>query len=217
MLLEKAYDLSEKWGNIPILVMGDFNCTPEDWIIALTTNQVVARCTLDSGIYKFLSTSKLNIAEHDRSGLSGQEKNQSAPFGLLKLLNFGWTDKELRNATGSSNCTILKHPLKLRSSYATVKGTNPRTRGSYGEPLATTYHAKFLGTVDYIWYSSGVTLTKVLDTLPSDALLRIGSLPCKDLGSDHLPLVAEFAFTESGRSKADDLRLPVKKYDNEEE
>ncbi|XP_039145540.1 carbon catabolite repressor protein 4 homolog 3-like [Dioscorea cayenensis subsp. rotundata] len=26
MLLEKAYDLSEKWGNIPILVMGDFNC-----------------------------------------------------------------------------------------------------------------------------------------------------------------------------------------------
>lgn len=25
------------------------------------------------------------------------------------------------------------------------------TRGSSGEPLATSYHSKFLGTVDYLW------------------------------------------------------------------
>jgi len=26
-----------------------------------------------------------------------------------------------------------------------------RTRDQRGEPLATTYHSRFLGTVDYIW------------------------------------------------------------------
>lgn len=27
-----------------------------------------------------------------------------------------------------------------------------RTRDRCGEPLATSYHSKFMGTVDYIWY-----------------------------------------------------------------
>lgn len=26
------------------------------------------------------------------------------------------------------------------------------TRDNHGEPLATSYHSKFMGTVDYIWY-----------------------------------------------------------------
>ena len=26
-----------------------------------------------------------------------------------------------------------------------------RTRDNYGEPLATSYHSEFMGTVDYIW------------------------------------------------------------------
>ncbi|KAA8541179.1 hypothetical protein F0562_025214 [Nyssa sinensis] len=71
-----------------------------------------------------------------------------------------------------------------------------RTRGPNGEPLATSYHSKFLGTVDYLWYSDGIVPTRVLDTLPFDVLLKTGGLPCKKLGSDHLALVSEYAFTQ---------------------
>jgi mRNA deadenylase 3'-5' endonuclease subunit Ccr4 len=34
-----------------------------------------------------------------------------------------------------------------------LKG-NSNNRGHHGEPLATSYHKKFLGTVDYLWYAS---------------------------------------------------------------
>ncbi|CAN6478833.1 unnamed protein product [Victoria cruziana] len=69
-----------------------------------------------------------------------------------------------------------------------------RTRDALGEPLATSYHSKFLGTVDYLWYSNGLVPTRVLDTLPIDILQQTGGLPSEKFGSDHLALVSEFAF-----------------------
>ncbi|KAG6534540.1 hypothetical protein ZIOFF_008443 [Zingiber officinale] len=108
-------------------------------------------------------------------------------------LNYYWTGKELANGSPHS---LITHDLNLQSSYATIKST-AMTRDYLGEPLATSYHSKFLGTVDYIWYSTGLTCTRVLDTLPLDTLRMLGGLPCQDIGSDHLSLVAELVFTES--------------------
>jgi hypothetical protein len=193
----------------------------------------------------------------------------------------------VRNATGYSNVMVAEHPLKLCSSYATLKVLicdvnldhsvrhlgflmkismqlfqgNSNNRGLYGEPLATSYHKRFLGTVDYLWYvfkfclcislhmhrvtktlfcryTPGLECSRVLDTLPIGALRRTRGLPTRvishliciivvssdlvnnnpsinfasfgrdlfslcilmicaknqEIGSDHLPIVAEFAF-----------------------
>eukprot|EP00268_Persea_americana_P049650 TRINITY_DN5336_c0_g1_i9.p1 TRINITY_DN5336_c0_g1~~TRINITY_DN5336_c0_g1_i9.p1 ORF type:complete len:296 (+),score=52.56 TRINITY_DN5336_c0_g1_i9:790-1677(+) len=194
LLLEKAHALSEKWGTIPVVLAGDFNSTPQ------------------SAIYKFLSSSELNLTMHDKRQLSGQNRCQPAQFlGMPRLMRkpfpfkdkfvrYCWTDEELITATGNSKYTKLKHPLKLYSSYATLKG-NVRTRDRRVEPLATTYHSKFLGTVDYLWYTDGLTPTKVLDTLPVGILRSTGGLPSKKCGSDHLALVSEFAFVQSSRDE----------------
>nr|GLL22005.1 carbon catabolite repressor protein 4 homolog 3 [Ipomoea trifida] len=192
-LTSRAYILSEKWENAPVVLAGDYNSTP------------------GSAIYKFLSSSELNILLHDRKELSGQRRNRNTVLRLRREKNTlfvlmdrflnkcGWTDEEINVATGTNN-HIIMHPLKLNSSYAAVKGS-VRTRGSNNEPLATSYHSKFLGTVDYLWYSDGLVPTKVLDTVPINALVKIGSLPSKKLGSDHLPLAAEFAFIQCGREE----------------
>ncbi|KAM0917853.1 hypothetical protein ACQ4PT_009268 [Festuca glaucescens] len=174
MLLEKANALAEKWDGIPIVLAGDFNCTP------------------DSAIYKFLSTMKLNISLHDRRQLSGLD---SPEFGFYEPYRSQWSAREVRNATGYSNVMVARHPLKLCSSYAMLKG-NSSNRGDHGEPLATSYHNKFLGTVDYLWYTRGLECSRVLDTLPLNALRKMRGLPTKEMGSDHLPIVAEFVFTE---------------------
>ncbi|XP_061344967.1 carbon catabolite repressor protein 4 homolog 3-like isoform X5 [Gastrolobium bilobum] len=186
-LLSRAQILSEKWGNTPVVLAGDFNSTPE------------------SGIYKFLSSSELNIMLYDRKELSGQKscrpaqvlgekKETVGPFISLDGLFKCWTDEEVKIATGDSERHFAVHPLKLNSSYATVNGSTS-TRGFNGEPLATSYHSKFLGTVDYLWYSDGIVPTRVLDTVPISDLLRAGGLPCKKVGSDHLALVSEFSFS----------------------
>ena len=44
---------------------------------------------------------------------------------------------------------VARHPLKLRSAYSEVTGS---------EPPYTTCHSKFLGTVDYMWYTPNVSL-----------------------------------------------------------
>ncbi|XP_020208539.1 carbon catabolite repressor protein 4 homolog 3-like [Cajanus cajan] len=59
-LSSRAQYLSEKWGNTPVVLAGDFNSTPQ------------------SGIYKFLSSSKLNIMLYDRKELSGQKRCRPA-------------------------------------------------------------------------------------------------------------------------------------------
>ncbi|KAI4350886.1 hypothetical protein L6164_005293 [Bauhinia variegata] len=188
-LLSKARMLSEKWGDAPVLLAGDFNSTPQ------------------SGIYKFLSSSELNIMLYDRRELSGQKschpaqvlgnkKETVSSFILMDRLLNCWTDEELTVATGNSERHLVEHPWKLSSSYATVKGPSG-TRGFNDEPLATTYHSKFLGTVDYLWYSDGIVPTRVLDTVPIDMLQRTGGLPCKRVGSDHLALVSEFLFSNT--------------------
>lgn len=151
---------------------------------------------------------QLNIKSYDRRELSGQknchptqvfgvQKETINPFAVMdRLLHNCWTDEEVKVATGHAQCYLAVHPLKLNSSYASVKGST-RTRGINGEPLATSYHSKFFGTVDYLWYSNGLVPTRVLDTLPVDILRSTGGLPCKKLGSDHLALVSEFAFAET--------------------
>ncbi|XP_048227420.1 carbon catabolite repressor protein 4 homolog 3 isoform X2 [Ricinus communis] len=191
-LLSRAQILAEKWGDIPVILAGDFNSTPK------------------SAIYKFFASSELNFMLHDRRELSGQrnchppqvfgvEKEMRNPLSLIDgYLKSRWTEEEVKTATGNSDCQLLTHPLKLKSSYSTVKAST-RTRDSNGEPLATSYHSKFLGTVDYLWYSDGVVPVRVLDTLPFDILRRTGGLPFKKLGSDHLALVSEFAFTQGAK------------------
>lgn len=92
-----------------------------------------------------------------------------------------WTPPEIQLATGCADCKVMEHPLKLKSAYADIVvclanygctfydvkyiGTlqlvfyyefwflqnSPWLRDSSGEPLITSYHGRFLGTVDYIW------------------------------------------------------------------
>jgi mRNA deadenylase 3'-5' endonuclease subunit Ccr4 len=61
------------------------------------------------------------------------------------------------------------------------------SRDEMGEPLVTTtYHRKFMGTVDYIWHTDGLFVICVLDTLHVDVLERSHGLPSQKWGSSHL-------------------------------
>ena len=39
----------------------------------------------------------------------------------FRFLKGCWTDEEVKVATGNADCHVVVHPLKLKSSYATVK------------------------------------------------------------------------------------------------
>ncbi|KAL3716268.1 hypothetical protein ACJRO7_007950 [Eucalyptus globulus] len=190
LLLEKAHQLSEIWGKIPVIIGGDLNSMPQ------------------SAIYQFLASSELDIRLYDRRKISGQidclsanscVKHQNRNSLSIKQKPasrqcvYRWNDDDLRLATGSAKVTHLQHHLDLCSAYFGIPGSC-RTRDDCGEPLATSYHSRFMGTVDYIWHTKELVPVRVLETLPIDALKRTGGLPSKKWGSDHLALVCELAF-----------------------
>ncbi|KAI3737908.1 hypothetical protein L2E82_27923 [Cichorium intybus] len=105
----------------------------------------------------------------------------------------GWTPMEIEAATGSSECTTMEHPLKLKSTYTEVEDYSG-TRDSNGEPQVTSYHRTFQGTVDYIWRSEGLQTVRVLAPIPKQAMQWTPGFPTKRWGSDHVALVAELAF-----------------------
>ncbi|XP_038897965.1 carbon catabolite repressor protein 4 homolog 6-like isoform X2 [Benincasa hispida] len=77
VLLEKAHAISKNWDNAPIVLCGDFNCTPK------------------SALYNFISEQKLDLSGLDRDKVSGQssaEIHQPSSF---------WRNPRLQTANGS--------------------------------------------------------------------------------------------------------------------
>lgn len=195
LLLERAHKLSQDRGGVPIVIAGDLNSVPQ------------------SSMYQFLSSSELDTRLHDRKQISGQVEgplryrtfsynNKNAArfqnwMPMSRPLTCRWSDEELRLATGHEGVTRLRHNLKLSSAYHGVPGSW-RTRDNCGEPLATSFHSKFMGTVDYIWHTEELVPVRVVETLSLDNLRKIGGLPSEEWGSDHLALVCELAFVDDG-------------------
>lgn len=188
VLLERVQVMSQKWGNTPVVVAGDFNSTP--W----------------SPMYQFLSSSYLDLVGLDRRCTSGQEGDGTGSHSTLegfvseprarlgkKGKVQGWDQFELVAATGGRGLSEVRHNLKLRSVYSEVEG-EPGSRGARGEPVVTTFHRMFKGTVDYIWRSEGLRAVRVLDTPPASVLLRDKEMPSKRWASDHLALACELSF-----------------------
>ncbi|XP_042433348.1 carbon catabolite repressor protein 4 homolog 5-like isoform X3 [Zingiber officinale] len=149
-----------------------------------------------------------DILQYDRKKMSGQVEfsTRHVSFAvqndrlrmwrcMTSQMKYSWSEEEICLASGRRGCTHLRNPLILSSAYQGVPG-GYKTRDENGEPLATSYHSKFMGTVDYIWHSSSLVPVGVVDTLPIKILERLGGLPNKQWGSDHLSLVCEFAFVD---------------------
>ncbi|XP_073150848.1 carbon catabolite repressor protein 4 homolog 5 [Henckelia pumila] len=179
IFLRRAYTLSQEWGSIPVVIAGDLNSLPQ------------------SAMYQFLASSELHTQRHDRRMISGQiYPSEHVESQFWRNHVWRWTGEELMLATGSRN-SYLRHPLKLSSAYSNVPGSF-KYRDKVGEPLATSYHSMFTGTVDYIWHTSDLAPLRVLETLPMHTLKKTGGLPSKEWGSDHLALVCELAFVSDG-------------------
>jgi mRNA deadenylase 3'-5' endonuclease subunit Ccr4 len=96
-----------------------------------------------------------------------------------------WSSEDLTLAAGSAETGVARHPLCLRSAYHSVTGS---------EPLYTTVHDRYVGTVDYIFYGDGEEAgLKPVRVLKPPSLSSVPSgLPSLTWPSDHLSLVADF-------------------------
>jgi len=121
----------------PIVMCGDYNSAPH------------------SCLYEFIEAGFLDFLRCDRRHISGQIAD-SRPKQIVKTPKQSkpWKEEEIYLATGMKEEEFvdeddiaygtLRHTFQLKSSYRAVLGE---------EPIFTTAHDKYVGTVDYIFYS----------------------------------------------------------------
>eukprot|EP00938_MAST-03A_sp_MAST-3A-sp1_P000530 g530.t1 len=203
ILLKEISNVREKFdrsdNKFCVLLMGDFNAVP------------------GSAMYELLSKGRLSLRNLDRKLISGQWN----PKTMHEWKEIKWTfdtrhlgrgtcmrvfrsekrtgDTKPRSCDGidvdvekEDKKNFLKHELSLHSAYS-----ESATTKSTGEPAFTTYHSRFKGTVDYIWYGKGLNRLKVLEMIPKTILDRFSGLPSAKWSSDHMSLCAEFEFSSS--------------------
>ncbi|KAG5536211.1 hypothetical protein RHGRI_023857 [Rhododendron griersonianum] len=111
LFLKKAHELSQEWGNIPVVLAGDFNSMPQ------------------SAMYQFLASAELDLQLHDRRNISGaicpleyQPSQHQDNFwsSVSRPPIYRWSCEELCFATGTEGVTHLRHPLNLCSAYPGV-------------------------------------------------------------------------------------------------
>ncbi|KAG5536207.1 hypothetical protein RHGRI_023857 [Rhododendron griersonianum] len=116
LFLKKAHELSQEWGNIPVVLAGDFNSMP----------QVIRSL---SAMYQFLASAELDLQLHDRRNISGaicpleyQPSQHQDNFwsSVSRPPIYRWSCEELCFATGTEGVTHLRHPLNLCSAYPGV-------------------------------------------------------------------------------------------------
>ncbi|ABO95511.1 predicted protein [Ostreococcus lucimarinus CCE9901] len=161
------------------VICGDFNFSP------------------NSALYHFFSNGRLDLSEVNRRELSGtlvdvlddrnvgdDQVTQSASQSATQKRG---TDveqvKNLMRLTPGGFTVHHAFEAELSSAYVAVAG---------GEPAFTTCHNKFCGTNDYIWYTSNLEPTRVLQSPSLDDVLRYGKLPSVRYASDHVSIGADF-------------------------
>ncbi|CAL5206358.1 unnamed protein product [Lathyrus oleraceus] len=112
VLLDKAQAVSQLWNNSPIIICGDFNCTPK------------------SPLYNFIAEQKLDLSGIDRNKISGQ-----ASAVIRAPWTYGPNSRERRFANGSVQATSAEGDkgvtIEQNSSLSNMQ--NPTSESSSSE------------------------------------------------------------------------------------
>lgn len=94
-------------------------------------------------------------------------------------------------------------------SFADAEQCDTLGQDGPGEAAFTTFHGGCRGTVDYIWYGSGLSVIGRMEMQSYDRLARYGGLPTKVWSSDHMSLVVDFVFDADLETPATSTREAV--------
>lgn len=163
---------NSKW---VMLLLGDFNTTPDEAAYPLLTDNELKQYHIDDlneSLSITRSKQKLESSEEDDDAVSTDDLISIEEL-TKKYIQFRW------QSVYSNFGKIIK---------------NRDEQDFCGEPKFTNYTVAFKGTLDYMFLeqNAGVVIKSLLMP-PSEEYLK-PSLPNKNFGSDHLCLVADLEF-----------------------
>lgn len=176
-LMARVAELQSRGGGrMPVVLVGDWNCTPH------------------SPLYAFLCRGQFTQPLHTEGKWDGQQAAKAvqhspswAPIRGGPGVRAGRGHGGGQGADGYGSLIQAANPLVLESAYA-----------AQGEPRCTTFHRGFQGTVDYILIDpTRLRSLGVMPTPPPELLAQYGSLPDCITPSDHVPIAVDLAWVDA--------------------
>ncbi|OQR84962.1 hypothetical protein ACHHYP_12517 [Achlya hypogyna] len=213
MLLERLESLQAAHcpdGAGRVLLCGDFNFTPCSPLYELFASGTLDCSELQSAELSCQLNAKGSFFHERRHDDDGVVRHGGAgtAWGKYRPGHPAFRTKFVPSALYNQVVGgVVSHAFAFQSAYA-----QSPTDLTTGEPIATTHHERFYGTVDYIWYTAP-TLTCIgvvempdeaqffsrIRALPTQYVLVMRSEPscrcCSNVSSDHLSLVADFVLS----------------------
>jgi len=184
-------EIRSKYEDCDLVVAGDFNATPNSAVYHLMRHNRLSNGTFLDRRNASGQTRVIRNMITDPSGFRcyyggghGSSGNSTGKFQQVEIESRKPPQQFALPKELESMSTQLE---TLQSAYS-IDETSKHT----GEPAITTFHNHFQGTVDYMFYSHGLTRTGFLAT-PEPASFGQG-IPSFEWPSDHISLVAKFIF-----------------------
>ena len=125
--------------------------------------------------------------------------NSTVESGVYELLSKGSVSAEHRELRGFEYGDFSKygieHPFSIRSAYSNLD------KGPDAMPF-TNYTIDFRGVIDHIWYSTNsLENLSLLGRIDPEYMRTVPGFPNYHFPSDHIPIMAEFAFKGTKEKK----------------
>ena len=178
------------------VILGDFNCTPSSLLHAFVrSGQLVAPTHAEGEWDGHEAEVRGARAVHARHPAYTHAPSMPACVSAGAAASSGLHAGSAHRPHAGSPHMDASHPLagELLSAYGNGRG----------EPEATTFHKKFLGTVDYVWYTAQhLEVRTVLPTPSRRELIASHSLPDWRTPSDHVPIGCDLEWRPKERMPA---------------
>ncbi|KDO33783.1 hypothetical protein SPRG_01662 [Saprolegnia parasitica CBS 223.65] len=193
LLFETLAALQASHASDRLLLCGDFNFTPCSPLYALFSTGALNCDRLqppDLSCQVSPSGSFFHERRHVETEDEARHHGAGTAAGRFDPTRRGPTKRSPPSKFNKAIGGTVSHPFALASAYA-----QRPTELTTGEPLVTTFHERFFGSVDYIWFSAPTLQCTGVVEMPDHAAFfkRIRGLPTQHVSSDHLSLVADFA------------------------
>ena len=173
--------------NLPLMICGDFNSTPDTAVYDLLARQAVHPGHPDVNIHNHHS----HHSDDNNNGASNSNSSSNNPSSNSNSLS--------NNSNSNSSSTnilpdpmSISHSFQLGSVYNTVLGE---------EPKATNFTVAFKGVLDYMWYSMQNLRPLSSAPIPDESVLtKHGqALPSTQYSSDHVMLISDMQIMGGSR------------------
>jgi CCR4-NOT transcription complex subunit 6 len=187
--------------NLPLMICGDFNSTPDTAVYDLLSRQAVHPGHPDVNIHSGNSNNSNHHQNSYHPHHSHHQHHHSEDNSNSNNPNNASSNSNQNNSTSASTTSSanilpdpmsISHSFQLGSVYNTIMGE---------EPKATNFTVAFKGVLDYMWYS--MPNLRALSTAPipdESVLTKYGeALPSTQYSSDHIMLISDMQIMGGSR------------------